>query len=323
MINLRYHIVSLVAVFLALALGIVMGSTVIDKAIVDELRDRVESVNNRASSTDRENSTLRGQLEMMRGFADEARDQLVQDRLRGVPVLVVAVQGIDRKPVEAVRDALATAQAVPAGTLLFTNKFRLDNDADVRALATAVGTNPQAGADTVRRQALTRLAALLDGSPTDAGLLSALAASGFVGYEPPSPATTTTTLRLTSFPVPNLRIVLVSGAGAEVGDDRVGVPFAQALIAQAPAPAQSQAGSAVGRLVAAESGADVAGGRAVFVGPLRADGSVAPKLSTVDNLESPIGQAAAVLALADLGEGRTGQYGVGPGAQHLLPSLEP
>jgi hypothetical protein len=76
-------------------------------------------------------------------------------------------------------------------------------------------------------------------------------------------------------------------------------------------------------LVAAESGVDTPGGRTVFVGPLRADGSLAPKLSTVDNLESPIGQAAVVLALADLDVPRTGNYGVGPGAQRLLPAVEP
>ncbi|MGH9222212.1 MAG: copper transporter [Acidimicrobiales bacterium] len=316
MINLRYHIVSLVAVFLALALGIVMGSTVIDKAIVDGLRDRVDSVSNRAARTDGENKTLRDQLDVMRGFADEARDQLVLGRLRNVPVLVVTVQGVDRKPVEAVREALATAQAVPAGTLLFTNKLRLDNENDARALATALNTSPAQLPDTIRRLALTRLAATLEGSATDTGLLPALAASGFVGYEPPSPASTTTTLGLSSFPVANLRILLVSGAGAEVGDDRVGVPFAQALVNQAP----SVGGS---RLVAAESGQDTPGGRAVFVGPLRGDTTVSTKLSTVDNLESPIGQAAAVLALDDLDAPRLGSYGVGPGAQRLLPSLEP
>ena len=40
MINFRFHIASLIAMFLALALGVVMGSTVIDRAIVDGLRDR-------------------------------------------------------------------------------------------------------------------------------------------------------------------------------------------------------------------------------------------------------------------------------------------
>jgi hypothetical protein len=320
-INLRYHIVSLVAVFLALALGIVMGSTVIDKAIVDELRDRVESVDNRATNTDRINSELRTQLETMQGFAVEARDQLVLGRLRGVPVLVVAMQGVDRKPVEEVRDALATAQAVPAGTLLFTNKLRLDNDGDVRALATAVGASPTAGTDAIRRQALTRLAAVLDGAANDAALLPSLAAAGFVGYEPPSPATTTSTLGLASFPVANLRLVLVSGAGAEIGDDRAALPFAQALVSQTPASGQS--GAPVARFVAAESGRDTPGGRAVFVGALRTDSTIGSRVSTVDNLESPIGQAAAVLALADVDEGRSGHYGRGPNSQRLLPSLEP
>ena len=42
MINFRFHIVSLIAVFLALALGVVMGSTVIDRAIVDGLHDRID-----------------------------------------------------------------------------------------------------------------------------------------------------------------------------------------------------------------------------------------------------------------------------------------
>ena len=38
MINLRYHIVSIVAVFLALGIGVLMGSTIVDRAIVSTLR---------------------------------------------------------------------------------------------------------------------------------------------------------------------------------------------------------------------------------------------------------------------------------------------
>ena len=43
-INFRFHLVSLVAVFLALALGVVIGSTVIDRAIVDRLSSQIDSV---------------------------------------------------------------------------------------------------------------------------------------------------------------------------------------------------------------------------------------------------------------------------------------
>jgi hypothetical protein len=314
MINLRYHIVSLVAVFLALTVGIVMGSTVIDRAIVDGLRSQVQRVDRRADGTAAENRRLAGQLDVMRSFADQARDQLVEGHLRGVPVLVVMVQGVDRKSVEELRATLATAQAVPAGTLLLTNKLRLENDADTRGLAGALGVT-SASPETVRRQVLTRLASVLDGNSSDSSLIPTLAAAGFVGYEPPASASvTTTSLGLTSFPVAGLRLVLVSGAGAEVGDDQLAVPFAQLL---------SQGSAASSRLVAAESGQDTPGGRAVFVGPLRAEGGVAPRLSTVDNLESPMGQAAVVLSLEDLVVPRTGHYGVGPGSQRLLPSVEP
>jgi hypothetical protein len=292
-----------------------MGSTVIDRAIVDGLRNRVDAVNRRANGIDSDNRTLRGQLDVMKGFAEQARDQLVKGRLKGTPTLVVTVQGADRKPVEAMREALAVAEATPAGTLLFTNKFRLDNDSDVRALAQAINANTLQGADVVRRQALARLAAVLEGVSAETSLIPALAAAGFVGYEPPSPATTTSTLGLSSFPVAGLRVVLISGAGVEVGDDRLAAPFAQAMV--------GPGSPTTARLVAAESGQDSPGGRAVFVGLLRADGSLAPKLSTVDNLESPIGQAATILALDDLDVPRTGHFGVGPGAQRLLPPVEP
>ena len=312
MINLRYHIVSLVAVFLALALGIVMGSTVIDRAIVAGLEDRVNSVSNRANATSNENRTLRGQLDLMRTFADEARDQLVLGQLRGVPVLVVTVQGVDRKPIESLQEALATAQAVPAGTLLLTNKLRLETDGDIRSLASTL-TVSVTSADGVRNQFLTRLAGVLDGSVTDANLVPALAAAGFVGYEPPA-STSTNGVGLTSFPVPGLRTVLTSGAGAEVADGVLARPMVQALSQGSPPRA---------RVLAAESGQDTPGGRALFVGPLRADGSLGPRIATVDNLETPIGQAAAVLALADLADPRTGHYGVGPGAERLLPPVEP
>ncbi len=111
---------------------------------------------------------------------------------------------------------------------------------------------------------------------------------------------------LASLPLANTRYLVVSGAGAEVGDDVVAVPLVQAYA------------QASGRVVAAESGVDTDGGRAVFVGLLRGD-SFTARMSTVDNIESPMGQTAAVLALEDLGVPRFGHYGVGRDAQHVLP----
>jgi len=350
-INLRYHVVSLVAVFLALGMGIVMGSTVIDRVTVDALNNNLNNVRSDINRTREENRTLAEQVAEGRDFADQSLAHVLRDQLPGVPVLVIAVTGIDRKPVEAVNQSLAVAGASPQGTIWITAKMRLDDDGETRALtaaltdaATTTTTAPAAGgdpgttsttsatvigafssADEVRQQALAQLV-------SEPGTVAALAAAGFVSYEPPpdppsavaattatqpppdSPegaAATPTSLPpgMDVVPVAGTRFVVVSGAGAEVGDDVLALPLAEVLAVNG------------GKAVAAEAGQDTDGGRAVFVGLLRRNSTTNGKVSTVDNLESPMGQAAVVLALRELGESRVGHFGVGPGAQRLLPAL--
>jgi len=310
MINLRYHVVSLIAVFLALTVGIVMGSTVVDRVTVDALNERVTSVGRSVSNAEAENSRLSNQLGTVQDFASQARDQLVLGRLKGVPVVVTAVAGVDRKHVDELRQALATSEATMAGTLWITAKMRLDNDADIRALAGALNA-PVDRPDILRRQALSKLAEALAGSldSTPNPTLAALLAAGFVTYEAPPGQAVATVAPPTGLP-PGLRVVMVSGAGANIGDDLVALPFT-ADLSQPPA-----------RLVVAESGTDSPGGRGVFVGLVRKDDTVAPRVSTVDNMESPMGQAAIVLALEDLARPRTGHLGVGPGSQRLLPASQ-
>ncbi|HEV3400985.1 MAG TPA: copper transporter, partial [Acidimicrobiales bacterium] len=88
MINLRYHVVSLVAVFLALGVGVVMGSTVIDRVTVDALEAQVDRVENSVKATQAENRRLDEQLRTVRDFADQARDRIAEGHLEGVTVLV-------------------------------------------------------------------------------------------------------------------------------------------------------------------------------------------------------------------------------------------
>ncbi len=335
MINLRYHVVSLVAVFLALGMGIVMGSTVIDRVTVDALNNNLNNVRSDINRTREENRRLSEQVREGEDFADQSLTHVVRDQLPGVPVLVIAVTGVDRKPVDSLRQSLVTAGASLQGTVWVTAKMRLDNEGEIRslaaALAAAVPTTttvaPAAGAppgptatpttaapglassDVVRQQALAKVIA-------DPASLAAMVSAGFLGYEPPpeiegpaAPSTLTPPPNLGVVPVAGTRFVVVSGAGAEVADDILALPLARALA------------TGDGRAVAAEAGQDTDGGRGVFVGLLRGDATANGKVSTVDNLESPMGQAAVVLALEELGEARVGHFGVGPGAQRLLPAL--
>lgn len=308
MINFRFHLVSLTAIFLALGIGIAVGATVVDRATVDLVETRLKGVEARLDATDTENDKLKSALRRWSAFADQASDESVAGRLEGVPVLVFGVQGMNRKPVEDLRKSLVAADATIQGTVWFTSKLVLDKDEDASALADLLGVAPRGG-DPVRRSMISLLSAELSGQ-TATGLLAKLRDKSFVEIEAAGdggdPAAAS---------VEGTRFVVASDDGAEVPNKDLAVPFASQLAEAARA-----------RVLAVEPGRDADGPRkpakrALFVGPLRTDNRVSPLLSTVDDLEDFRGRFAAVYALRDLVGGKVGHYGVGPGAARLVPEM--
>ena len=316
MINFRFHLVSLTAVFLALALGIAVGATVVDQKTVSTLRSQVNRVDHRLDSVETENARLRTQLGQWDAFTreEDGRGALVQGRLSGMHVLVVAARGTDVDPLAKLRASLASAGASLEGTIWFTPKLKLDppNPDDVRVLATDLGEGALNKAETARQAALGRLASSWTGS--DAGTasnpLQAMVTDHFLDYEP----TPTGGLPLSGIPQAGTMFVVVSSAGAEVPNELVALPFASDL-----------AQAAAHRVLAVEPAHDSPTRgqlplRATFVGPLRQAPLTASRLSTIDDLEDVRGRVASVLALADLGQGKVGHYGLGPGATSQLPA---
>jgi hypothetical protein len=317
-INLRYHIVSIVAVFLALAVGVVMGSTFIAGSELDFLKERQDSLRDENRQVRAANDDLRRELGQLREFQEEAEDPLLAGDLEGVPVTVVAVRGIESEPADELRRQLANAGAASQGTIWLTRKLRLDNRSDVEALATAVGIAPGDAVET-RDEALRMLAASLGGTSPVPSVVPALQEAGFIEVEPPATgaATTTSTVATSTSvagevpPATPPRVVVLSGAGAETSDDEVAIPLVRAL-----------AGARTG-VIAVEAGNDDPGGREVFVGPLRRDDRLAPGVSTIDNLETFTGRAALVVLLGQPAGAAVGHFGVGPQAQREVPPPVP
>jgi hypothetical protein len=309
MISFRFHIVSLTAVFLSLAIGIGIGAAVVDRKTVDFLEGRLDTVERRANATAAENDTLRGDVSRWKQFGDQGATAFVRGQLEA-PVIVVGVQGIDRKPVDAFRQLLVASGARLQGTVWFTSKLELTNAEDVRALQAIVGATT-ARPDLLRRATATRLAEgwLPGGAPT---VLPALRDGGFVEFEPP----TGEPVDLTSVTPEGTLTVVVSGPAAEVPNAEVAQPFITGVVQRA-----------ANRVLVAEAGrdatADAPAVRAVFLRPILADEAIANRLSTVDNLEEVRGRVAAVLSLVGLVEGKAGHYGTGRGAQRLVPEVGP
>ena len=63
MIKLRTHIISLTAVFLALGIGLMLGSTFLDRTFVDALDAQVKSLNGRLEDRTAEVKSLTEVLE--------------------------------------------------------------------------------------------------------------------------------------------------------------------------------------------------------------------------------------------------------------------
>jgi|GEM_PF-3823741 len=127
MIHFRYHLISIVAIFLALGIGIVMGSTVIDRAIVNSLENQIDRAEKNSIARKVENDQLRKAIE-----AQDAQDTVlaghsVRSYLPNQTVYVVVVGNVPENVIVETRELLAVSGARLAGEILFNDEFAKSN----------------------------------------------------------------------------------------------------------------------------------------------------------------------------------------------------
>jgi len=116
MFDLRYHVASLTAVFLALVIGILVGVGIADRGLVDQakksllerrvaqLQTELHQVSQRSALSDREQKAA--QL-----YVNETYPVLVRNRLRGKRIAVLFVGSVDGDLRSAISQALTDAGA--------------------------------------------------------------------------------------------------------------------------------------------------------------------------------------------------------------------
>ncbi|MFV0253891.1 MAG: copper transporter [Beutenbergiaceae bacterium] len=95
MIDFRYHIVSLIAVFLALAVGIVLGAGPLQQPIGDQLTEQVEQLRQEKEELRVELEATQAHVERQRTFIEAASGRLLEGALTDVAVSVVALPDAD------------------------------------------------------------------------------------------------------------------------------------------------------------------------------------------------------------------------------------
>ena len=115
MFSFRYHAISLIAVFLALGIGVLLGVSIGEQGVVSNAqRDLEKSLRGDLSSARGKNSDLRAELNIRDQFEKDAYPGLVGDLLPGFRIGIVAIGDLPSGYTENVRGAVEPAGATVA-----------------------------------------------------------------------------------------------------------------------------------------------------------------------------------------------------------------
>ena len=115
MLDFRYHALSLVAVFLALGIGILLGTTIGDQLVSEANRDLSSSLRGDVLEARREARGAREALEDRERFIGASFERIAGERLRGQRVAVAASGELPDEIEGSVRDAVEDAGGEVAG----------------------------------------------------------------------------------------------------------------------------------------------------------------------------------------------------------------
>ncbi len=312
MISFRYHIFTIVAIFLAVGLGLLFGTSVVQPALIHDLRRQVDQLTKEGSDTRAEVSDLKTQVSDLEKAGD-ILPSLDPGTLTDTPVVLITHDGVDAGLLSEARRSLSEAGTKLVAVLSVTDRMGGADDGSRQSLAQLLGMSSDTDAATLQDRAAQVLAQRLASGgprrgtqPAGSDPLEAMLAANFVTTPSGSPA-------ISAADLPGIggkgeMVVVLSGGQGEpaVSPEGFFVPLVDGLVQR-------------GAIVAAgeSSSTDYP-----FVTALRsaADPLEASRMVTVDDLDFSVGGAALVLGLERLKFlGQGGDYGIKAGTIGPLP----
>jgi Copper transport outer membrane protein, MctB len=314
-IDFRYHLVSIVAVFLALAIGIVVGAAALQPHVADVLTRESTNEKREISQDHTKISNLQNQIGSDGEFAQAAAPLLLANLLTGQKVVLVTAPGSDGSTITGITSALDLAGAKVTGQAQLQPAFfdtSASTENSLAALAQKVAPPTVSPGD---QSAVSSLSAQIvgqqeaahviapalvssDGTDLPASQADAIL-SGFAqqGYLQVSPSKGYSASALSEA---TLAVVVIPASPPASGDSD---PANQALLALADQlNLQSRGVVLAGSLPGSGSGSAI---------DELVNGSTGVKVSSVDDANSEVGQIMVAQALSYLLAGKKpAAYGV-------------
>lgn len=111
MIDMRYHVISLVAVFLALGIGMLLGTTLVERGLLAEQKSQIASLKTTFNDIKAKNTALHNDLDAYTNYSNESRPYMVANMLPGRSYAIVAGKSPDEASIGKITEALALAGA--------------------------------------------------------------------------------------------------------------------------------------------------------------------------------------------------------------------
>jgi len=315
MIDFRYHLVSIVSIFLALAVGIVLGAGPLKGDLGARLTQETTALRADKAQLRTELDAEKRGTAARDSFSSVVAPGIMKGQLAGKTVALVITPGADSDLVKNTIASVAASGAKVGSTITLTDAwadpakrtFRntLADQLATLVKAPLVANNPDELAATVLARAI------LGGKDQSTERVAPAASAALDGFK--------------------------TGDLVKVSPDQI-VPSSSAIIMGGPVNGSSQQDidsrlasyvQLVRSLKAAGSGAVVLTlsnainlkESADLVTAVRKDSDAVKVVSTVDDADLPMGQITVVLALAQQYSGGNGQYGLAADAKTIAPDM--
>jgi len=314
-IDFRYYLVSIVSIFMALAVGIVLGAGPLKGDIGTRLTEQMTALRAEKTQLRTDLDTARRDAAARDTFSLAVAPSVMKDRLAGKTVALVVAPGVDADLVKTTTASLVAAGAKVGSTVTLTEAWADPTKTTLRntvaspfaALVKApVGTSSP---DQIAAAVLAR--AILAGTDHSTERLPVAASAALEGLKSGD------LIKVAPDQiVPSSSIVFlggpVKGSTKEETDARLAayVQLVRVL---------DQSGSGV--VVVAKSNTTDRTKSADLLAAVRKDSDAVKVISTVDDGDLPMGQGTLVLALGQQYLDLTGQYGLASDAKAVVPDL--
>lgn len=337
MIDFRYHVVSIIAVFLALTVGLVIGASVINQDSVAVLNRELSDSNNAKLSAQQQLRTLGNNVTLLEKYIDETAPTLTADQLVNISVAIVQLAGANSGAVTST-DQLITkaANAIVSIDVTVNASFTDPNNTSVLAAlvaqctptGTSVNAPGAAGAMQLLDAAVTA-STEATGQPSVPPTASASATpSGSSTGCGAKPANMTPSWAQTTLDAYQSQGFITVNSGPLSTSGKPAVAFIAAPD-EANSAAQNTDYLALAEGLHADGVGAVVGGTATsaeaggLIAAVLADSNAAKSVYTVDDTDVTMGQACVVFVMAQAGNlaANAGHYGLVGSNDGLLPGL--